>query len=50
MKYVYLCLSVLCLIATIIFIIREDLSALPFSVFGMILNLISFYIEEKSND
>ena len=50
MKYVYLCLSVLCLIATIIFIVRENTSALPFSIFGMILNLISFYLEEKSND
>ena len=50
MKYVYLCLSVLCLIATIIFIVREDTSSLLFSVGGMLLNLINFYLEEKSND
>ena len=50
MKYVYLCLSVLCLIATITFIIREDTSALLFSVGGMLLNLINFYLGEKSND
>lgn len=50
MKYVLLSLSIICLIASIVFIIRGDFATLPFGLFGAIMNLISFYIEVKDNE
>ena len=50
MKYFWLSMSILCLIASIVFIVRKDFGALPFSIFGTIMNLLNFYMEIKDND
>ena len=50
MKYVWLSLSIICLVATIVFIIRKDFMSLPVSVCGTIINFINFCGEVLDNE
>ena len=45
MKIFHLILTILCVIATIVFIVRKDIGALYFGIFGVISNFICFMME-----